>query len=404
MGLFGRFTKKRKEDKSYEPTIQTEQTTKNVIEKNKETLEQKPKNTNDKPYDLEYVKKFYSERNESMKMDYEPNNNPTNIFDIENQMKKWEEENHPLTEEEKEKVLNRYIEILEEKSGKLEKYNMEIHRWIEFLYTNNQQALKYLENGDIEKATSILEENVTALADTPATYDYLVDIYRFNEDYDNELRICNQAIELIGDSKKREYYINRKEEIIKRKHNDGTFSGAEELDELIKREEKLHMKSHLTKDYYSLEYKEEQKAIENAKKEYLEKNPTNFLLIGTKVIGINWSSIYRESEDIQFLLSFAGEGKYLEEKGEYEKAIPIYEKANKIAQNTYYCNNKQINQRIKVCKNKVQKQKIKDLETKAKELEKTDPKQAIEIYNELNLLNPNLKKYDKRIEILNKKI
>ena len=52
----------------------------------------------------------------------------------------------------------------------------------------------------------------------------------------------------------------------------------------------------------------------------------------------------------------------------------------------------------------MQKQKIKDLETKAKELEKTDPKQAIEIYNELNLLNPNLKKYDKRIEILNKKI
>lgn len=400
MGLFDRFTKKKKDNGNYEPKIQTEQTTKNVIEKNKETNEQKQKATNDKPYDIEYVKKFYSERNKDSEIDYESNN----TFNLEDNMKKWEEENHPLTEDEKIKVLDRFIEIMDEETGKLEKYNMEISKWIKFLYTNNQQAKKFIEAGDIEKATSILEENVTALADTPATYSYLVDIYRFNEDYDNELRICNQAIDLIGDPKKREYYIIRKEEIIKRKNNEIIYSDDEELEEIIKREEKLYLRTYLTKDYHSPEYHKEEKAIKTAKKEYIEKNPTNFLLLGIDFYGINWSSLYMESEEKKTVITFTGEGKYLEEKGEYEKAIEIYEKANKIAENTYHYYNKKINQRIKVCENKILKQKIKELETKAKELEKTSPKQAIEIYDELNILNPNLKKYDKRIEILNKRI
>ena len=56
-----------------------------------------------------------------------------------------------------------------------------------------------------------------------------------------------------------------------------------------------------------------------------------------------------------------------------------------------------------MCEIKNHRSKIKDLEIKAKEMEKTDPTQAIELYNKLNILNPNLKKYDKRIEKLNKK-
>ena len=43
-------------------------------------------------------------------------------------------------------------------------------------------------------------------------------------------------------------------------------------------------------------------------------------------------------------------------------------------------------------------------EAEAKELEKTNPAEAIKKYQELNIKNPNLKKYDKRIEILERKL
>lgn len=47
---------------------------------------------------------------------------------------------------------------------------------------------------------------------------------------------------------------------------------------------------------------------------------------------------------------------------------------------------------------------IKISEAEAKELELTDPSEAIKKYEELNILNPGLKKYNKRIEICKKKL
>ena len=397
MGLFDKFVKREKG--------REKQTTKNVKkEEEEENILQKQTQSTEKPYDIESVKRFHSEKKKSIEINYEPSHNAPNGSNIEktlnDTMEEWEKENHPLSVEEKIQVFDRFIEIMDEETEKLEKENMEFRRWSEFLYKNNQQALKYLGNRDMEKATSILEENTTALADTPATYSYLVDIYRLNEDYDNELRICNQAIDLIPSPKKEDYII-RKEEVIKRKNNERTFSDDEELSEIIKREEKFTIKTHLIG--YAPN-KEEQKVIQTAKKEYLEKNPTNFLLIGTNVFGKNWSSLCSESEEMKTLLTLTGEAKYLEEMENYKKALSVYEEANKIAKKIdYYRASTIIDKRMSVCNNKIKKQEIKDLENKAKELEKTEPAQAIELYNELNILNPNLKKYNKRIEILNKK-
>ena len=44
------------------------------------------------------------------------------------------------------------------------------------------------------------------------------------------------------------------------------------------------------------------------------------------------------------------------------------------------------------------------MELEAKELEKTDPLEAIKKYQELNELNSGLKKYNKRIEIIERKL
>ena len=64
-----------------------------------------------------------------------------------------------------------------------------------------------------------------------------------------------------------------------------------------------------------------------------------------------------------------------------------------------YLYTRKIRQRISVCEKALLKEKASKLELEAKELEKSDPAEAIEVYQELNVLKPGLKKYDKRIEI-----
>ena len=59
-----------------------------------------------------------------------------------------------------------------------------------------------------------------------------------------------------------------------------------------------------------------------------------------------------------------------------------------------------IRRRIRVCS----KPLIRELELEAKSLEKSNPREAIKIYKELNRLKPELKKYNKRIEICKKKL
>ena len=58
--------------------------------------------------------------------------------------------------------------------------------------------------------------------------------------------------------------------------------------------------------------------------------------------------------------------------------------------------------RLRITKNKLIRREIKKMEKEAKELEQTNPSEAIILYEQLNELKPGLKKYNKRIT--NKKI
>ena len=198
--------KTKNSEKTGEISSNIEQTNEKLKE-----INQEQKNNDKRSYDIEAVKRYHSER----KKIFENSSNTTNIDD-------------PIE-----------IEDYDTRSNQLK----EIQKWNKFLYENNLQASALLEKGEIKKAIYILEENITALADTPATYSYLIDIYRLNEDYDNELRICNQAIDLIGDPKKRENFIIRKKEVLKRINNNSITNKSELLYETIKREEKLNIPS-----------------------------------------------------------------------------------------------------------------------------------------------------------------
>ena len=335
-----------------------------TIKKVEENNEQKD---DDKPFDEEIIKRSLSDMKEAQKNILNPYKNQPKRLDI-------------------------------------DKVNSETTKWRLFLNKNNSLAYESLKEGNIEKAISLFEENVNAWDTEGTPYANLVRLYCFNEDYDNEIRICDSAIEnLFGDNKIKDYII-RKEDAINRKNNKVKLNIDEELYNLILKEKRFFLSSSLDHEYYQTNaYKEEQNFIKAAKKEYLEKHPTNFLLLGAD--GASWFSCYTDIEDMKSLRILNGKGKFFEEQEEYEQAILIYQEAYDLEKKIFpNANRNQIENRIKVCNNKIKKRKIKELEVKAKELEKIDPAQAIGLYDELNILNPNLKKYNKRIEILNKKI
>ena len=190
--------------------------------------------------------------------------------------------------------------------------------------------------------------------------------------------------------------------------------------ENLKEKQRTQQNKLWDKEYYgSEESKIKANEIKELKNEYLKNNPNDFLTRGVDLYKITWSAIDRMPDDERKIIELTGKGLYYEnDLNQYEEAIKIYKEADEltlivkkdeIAQLTeefgekdyLYCG--ELRNRVKMCEIKNHRSKIKDLEIKAKELEKTDPTQAIELYNKLNILNPNLKKYDKRIEKLNKK-
>lgn len=190
--------------------------------------------------------------------------------------------------------------------------------------------------------------------------------------------------------------------------------------ENLKEKQRTQQNKLWDKEYYgSEESKIKANEIKELKNEYLKNNPNDFLTRGVDLYKITWSAIDRMPDDEKEIIELTGKGLYYEnDLNQYEEAIKIYKEADEltlivkkdeIAQLTeefgekdyLYCG--ELRNRIKMCEIKNHRSKIKDLEIKAKEMEKTDPTQAIELYNKLNILNPNLKKYDKRIEKLNKK-
>lgn len=195
---------------------------------------------------------------------------------------------------------------------------------------------------------------------------------------------------------------------------------SKEFENLKEKEKNLQNKL-WDKDYYgSEESKKEFKEFNQEKRDYMQNNPKDFLIKGVELFQLTWDYIDRLSDDEIKIIELSGEGLYYEnDLNQYEKAIETYKEADELTmvvlkdeieqltkehgEGNYLFTGK-IRQRISICENKIKRRQIKQLEVEAKEMEKTNPKEAIEMYNKLNVLNPNKKKYDKRIEILNKKI
>ncbi len=187
------------------------------------------------------------------------------------------------------------------------------------------------------------------------------------------------------------------------------------LDQLKKREEVQYTKMQNKDYYFSEESGVKGRQLYQDKKEYVKNNPQDYETVGANIYGILWNAIDEFPSSEREIFRLTGEGKYYEDRGEFEKAIKCYQEADDltmdvcgndikklIAENGpgdyLYC--AKLRQRIRVC----QKPLIKELEVEAKELEKTNPREAIKIYKELNKLKPNLKKYNKRIEVCENKI
>lgn len=197
-----------------------------------------------------------------------------------------------------------------------------------------------------------------------------------------------------------------------------TFNNNE-LKELVDREEEQFTKMANEEYYFSEESKIKGKQVYEDKKQYLIHHPDDFDRKGASIFGILWSAIDDIPKDERKIFTLTGKGKYIEEQGDYEEAIKVYQEADALTlkvcakdiqeltkqygeKDWLYC--AKIRQRIRVCENNILRDKTKKLEEKAKKLEKTNPSGAIEIYNQLNELKPGLKKYNKRIEICEKRI
>lgn len=313
--------------------------------------------------------------------------------------------NRHLTLQEQADLMNKLGDGLNERNKKISEEMEERKRLIMDTRKLNEKGIAYLENFELKEAGLCFEESIALGDPTDVSYDYMVRIYRIGELYDEEIRICDKAIKNLWEERAKKYE-DRKEDIYNRQNKIGKFYNDKILFDFILREEKHNLKGFLGSSYYKFEEAiNEREYIREFKKEYLKNNPTDFLLMGTKVYGGSWVYLTTASEEYKEMFIFAGHGKYLEDKGDYREAISFYEKASEIEKNFHdYLNEPRVNKRIEICNNKIKREQIKDLEAKAKELEKIDSVQAIELYNKLNILNPNLKKYNKRIEIINKKI
>lgn len=171
--------------------------------------------------------------------------------------------------------------------------------------------------------------------------------------------------------------------------------------------------------YRSTEAKTLAKKQKTITKKYLKNNSKDYLRKGALLYGLGFNDIETESNDIKQICLLLGEGKYHEDKKNYATAVELYDRANTLFFNVHRdeldYNQRVYNdgadygeqvteKRLRICANKLLKEKVKELESKAKELEKINPTESINLYNELKNLNPGLKKYDKRIMICKKKL
>ena len=178
-------------------------------------------------------------------------------------------------------------------------------------------------------------------------------------------------------------------------------------------ESRLHEKL-WDKDYYgSEESKIEFKALNEAISNYIKNNPKDYIIRGARANGMLLEYTRRVPEDELNIIELYGKGLYYEyDLEEYQEAIEIYKEVDRLNKIVLkedldelirdngagdYLYSAKAKDRIRICENKINRAKIKELEAEAKALEETNPAEAIKKYEELNIINPNLKKYNKRI-------
>ena len=207
----------------------------------------------------------------------------------------------------------------------------------------------------------------------------------------------------------------------KKNNNKPKISQNNNLDNIKKVEEEHNSKllRQGEKYYFSEEAKTTGKQLYHDQKEYVKNNPQDYEMVAAQMFQTLWNYVEELPAPERKIFTLTGKGKYYEDQEEYEKAIEYYQQADDLTMDVcqediaelekdhgpgdyLYC--AKIRQRIRVCERHLLKEQTDNLEKEAKELEKTNPQQAIEIYNELNRLKPGLKKYNKRIEICKKKL
>lgn len=171
--------------------------------------------------------------------------------------------------------------------------------------------------------------------------------------------------------------------------------------------------------YRSQQAKTDAKRLSDLIKKYLKQHSDDYLTTGC--ILLNHAAYYQDEASLNEIQMFtlAGKGKFHEDQEEYENAIEYYSQANELFFKIYGDEleyNKRVyndgaeygeqvtEKRLRICKNKLFKKEINEMESEAKKLEKTNPSDAIKLYDKLNNLKPGLKKYNKRIEICKKKL
>ena len=204
---------------------------------------------------------------------------------------------------------------------------------------------------------------------------------------------------------------------VKQEHNDKTHKKVPNDLENLKEKERTQQNKLWDKDYYgSEESKIKANEIKRDREEYLKNNHVDFLSRGVYLFGTTWDYVDVISDDERKILALAGKGLYLEnELNQYEEAIEAYKEADELTMvvkkeeieklteehgERDWLYTAKLRQRIKICEDKIFGENIKKIEAEAKELEKTNPHEAIKKYEYLNKIRPGLKKYSKRIEII----
>lgn len=187
-----------------------------------------------------------------------------------------------------------------------------------------------------------------------------------------------------------------------------------ELDKLKNIQIDLEYKLGTEEGYYGSEISRVHfRKLKDYQRDYVKRNPTDYKSRGSLFFPYLWRQVDIFPFEEQEIITTYGKGLYYEEDlEEYEKAIEIYQKGYELCwivfkddleeiirergEGNYLWTGKFV-ARIDSCKHRILRAEIVKLEAEAKEMEEIDPKEAIKLYEKLNEINPNLKKYNKRI-------